>query len=64
MLLAGGWACANCFLLATVVYDQEVAMGKSLCYTTCVGPHICTGLVAECWLGGFTVATGMCGTIL
>lgn len=63
MLLSGGWACTNCFLLAAMGYDRAVAVSDPLRYTTRMGHHVCICLVVGCWLGGFIVAGGMCGAI-
>ncbi|XP_053415778.1 olfactory receptor 1013-like [Nycticebus coucang] len=54
---AGGLACSESYLLASMAYDRYVAISSPLLYSQAMSPRLCVSLVATSFIGGFVNST-------
>ncbi|XP_049628534.1 olfactory receptor 10Z1 [Suncus etruscus] len=59
MFFSASWACANCFLLATMGFDRYVAICTPLHYASRMDPGLCAQLISASFLGGCLFGLGM-----
>ncbi|XP_026547035.1 LOW QUALITY PROTEIN: olfactory receptor 10A2-like [Notechis scutatus] len=52
------WGGTECFLLASMAYDDYVAICKPLHYSVLMEKNVCTNLAVASWLSGFFMSFG------